>query len=371
MTFFVLMLKNLWRNKTRTLLTLVGIGLGITTIIALGFIADGIKKSSADLAHPGSSDFICSQAKVSDLMLSNIDERDISKVQRFPGVLRAEGFGISVQKALGNPYFIVFGAGEASARFNGVNLVDGRFYRPGANEIVLGNTTAKNKGLDVGSSLSLFGREFKIVGIYKTGSTMQDSGCFADLSLVQQLDDRVGKVSAIAVKVKPGVDPTSVAKSLESRYSKTFATIATANDMSKVDQGVTITQGASWAVSLLAIIIGGIGVMNTMIITVYERTREIGVLKALGWRNWKIIEMVLGEAVLISLAAVLLGSIVGIALVKLLYLAPVMRSMVTPAYSLGLWVRATIIAVTVALLGGFYPAFRAARFSPVEALRYE
>jgi putative ABC transport system permease protein len=371
MTFLALMMKNLWRNKTRTLLTLAGIGLGITTIITLGFIADGIKKSSSDLAHPGGSDFICAQAKVSDLMLSNIAQGDIKKVERFGGVARAEGFVLSVQKALGNPYFIVFGATERSARFNGVSLEEGRFFRPGTGELVIGRSAAKSNGIAVGSALTLFGRQFPVVGIYRTGSTMQDTACFADLPLVQQLDDRAGRVTAIAVKVKPGVDPQSTAAAIEDRYPGTFATIASAGDMSKVDQGVTMTQGASWAVSLLAIIIGGIGVMNTMIITVYERTREIGVLKALGWRRRKIIEMVLGEAVIISLAAVVIGSVIGIAVVKLLYLAPVMQSMVTPAYSVGLWVRATIIAVTVALVGGFYPAFRAARFSPIEALRHE
>jgi putative ABC transport system permease protein len=126
-----------------------------------------------------------------------------------------------------------------------------------------------------------------------------------------------------------------------------------------------------WAISALAILVGGIGMMNTMIMSVFERTREIGTLRALGWRRRKVLAMVFKE----SLALGLIGVVMGIVLAWLLGLAmqqiPMWGSWLAVILTPGLLAQALIIAVTLGAVGGLYPAWRAANLSPVEALRYE
>ena len=128
---------------------------------------------------------------------------------------------------------------------------------------------------------------------------------------------------------------------------------------------------ASLAVSVLAILIGGIGVTNTMMMSIFERTREIGVLRAVGWKKRRVITMILGESITLCIFSVLIGSLLGIIGARLLMLEPTIGAILEPMFTLETFIRAFLVAFTVGLVGGFYPAYRASKLLPSEALRYE
>jgi putative ABC transport system permease protein len=111
--------------------------------------------------------------------------------------------------------------------------------------------------------------------------------------------------------------------------------------------------------------------MNTMLMAVLERTREIGTLRALGWRRRAILGLILKEALLLGFLGGIIGVFVAFGLVALVQLAPYYREMLTPIWSLEVFVRAFIVALFLGLVGGIYPSLRATRMQPVEALRYE
>jgi putative ABC transport system permease protein len=125
------------------------------------------------------------------------------------------------------------------------------------------------------------------------------------------------------------------------------------------------------SISFLAILVGGVGVLNTMLMAVLERTREIGVLRALGWRRRQVLRMILTEALLLGLLGGFLGILIAFGLVYAFNLIPVYSGMLQSKWDLNIFVRAISVAVSLGLLGGIYPAFRATRLQPVEALRYE
>ncbi|MGB7116511.1 MAG: ABC transporter permease, partial [Anaerolineales bacterium] len=125
------------------------------------------------------------------------------------------------------------------------------------------------------------------------------------------------------------------------------------------------------AISFLAILIGGVGVLNTMLMAVFERTREIGVLRALGWRRRAILSLILKEALLIGLLGGIAGIGTALLMILLLQQVPMVGSYLTPIWDWDVFVRAILIALMLGLLGGLYPAYRATRLQPVEALRYE
>jgi putative ABC transport system permease protein len=124
-------------------------------------------------------------------------------------------------------------------------------------------------------------------------------------------------------------------------------------------------------ISVMAILVGGVGVLNTMLMAVFERTREIGVLRSLGWGRSAILGMILRESLLLGLLGGLAGIGIAFGLIGLASKAPLVGDMFGANWSFDIFARAIGIALALGLLGGLYPAFRATRLEPVEALRYE
>ena len=137
-----------------------------------------------------------------------------------------------------------------------------------------------------------------------------------------------------------------------------------------MDDALGSIETATWAISLLAIIIVGLGVINTMFMSVNERTREIGVLKAVGWKEKRILGMILGESIVLTLMAAVVGIIVAVVGVELLSMF-FLGDSITPVLSLDTILRALGVAFGVGIIGGLYPAYRASKLAPTEALRYE
>jgi putative ABC transport system permease protein len=111
--------------------------------------------------------------------------------------------------------------------------------------------------------------------------------------------------------------------------------------------------------------------LNTMVMSVFERTREIGVLRALGWRKRQIMLLILRESLALSLLGGLVGLLTGIAVIGLLNTLPFLAGFVKARFSVDLFGQALITALVLGAIGGIYPAWRASRLQPVEALRYE
>jgi putative ABC transport system permease protein len=126
-----------------------------------------------------------------------------------------------------------------------------------------------------------------------------------------------------------------------------------------------------WTISVLAIIVGGIGMMNTMLMSVFERTREIGTLRALGWRRKRVLASVLQESLVLALMGVVLGTALSVILSVVMRQIPVWGEALIIIISSNLMIQALLIALGLGAVGGLYPAWRAANLSPVEALRYE
>ncbi|MCL2116354.1 MAG: ABC transporter permease [Methanobrevibacter sp.] len=377
MSFLKILLKNPFRNKSRALLAIIGIGIGIATIVALGAITGGLTQTMDDTLHAGGADFSI-LSKESDSVgtpygTATLDEEWIDKIKDFDGVKSVEGVYLGMVP-IENSYNSMLIGIDPNQDFNlssmSMTLTKGRMIKDDSKELLAGKLAMENFNKSVGDTITVMDQEFTIVGLYESGDPARDSEFIASNKDVQKLVDDEGKISIIYVFVDSGVDVENLVKKIDEKYEENITTVTSIADVEMVAEALDMVNAASWGISLLAILIGGIGIINTMIMAVYERTREIGVLRAVGWKRTRILRMILGESLVLTIAAGTAGSIIGILGIELLAYLNMFGTMI-PVYSIETFTQAFAVAIIVGLIGGFYPAWRASKLPPTEALRYE
>jgi len=367
--FLRLVFKNLLRRKTRSFFTVFGISIGIATIIALGSIVNGMTSGMEGILKAGKADFSVVQRGVSDLALSRVSENRTSEIQALEGVKKTSGVLWTFFAVEHNPYFLVWGMQEEDLAAVGLNVVNGSSFSQQC-ELIIGEAASKEHHKSVGDRIVLREEEFNITGIFETSSILQAKGAAVSLQKLQEMEKQEGYVTLIYVELEEGANIEEISEKIEEEFPN-LITIKSTTELSNVDKGLEVMDAASLAVSFLAILIGAIGVANTMIMSIFERTREIGVLRALGWKRKRILGMVMSESVLLCLLSAPVGSLIGILGVQLLLLHPIVKGILEPIYTMDVFVRAFIVAFAVGLTGGLHPAYRASKLSPAEAMRYE
>jgi len=388
MSFLSLVVKNPFRNKTRSALAIVGIAIGIMVIVALGMVTGGLENSTQSTLKAGAAEITILQTgsnsfgsggTLNESLVTSI--LSINGVKDTAGILRASNTSTttatlnsnSSQGGFGPEGVSITGIDLNKLSLIGIDSVNGTaFSNSSTDEVIIGKTAAQSLNKTVGDTINLYGKDFKVTGTFETGNFITDAGIMMPLSTLQNLTSNKNKVSNILVKVTDNANVTTVSQSIEDAYPNQLTTTTAEATASRINQGLSFIDTASWAISLLAIFIGAVGVINTMIMSVYERTREIGVLKAVGWKDRRILGMILGESIVLTLIAFIVGTVVAVVGVELiLALSPSVGGIIKPSFAYDIFLRAFIVAFLVGVLGGLYPAYRASRLSPTEALRYE
>jgi len=377
MSFISLIFKNPFRNKSRAILAIIGIGIGIATIVVLGAITAGLTSSLEDTLSAGGADFSIlsaeSDATGTPYGTATIDEEWLNKIQNFSGVKNVEGVYIGMIPTENNPYSMVIGI-EPTNDFDmnsmKMTITKGRMIKDNSKELLIGKLTSEDLNKTVGDTVTLKNEKFTIVGIFESGDPNQDNSMISSIKDVQRLVDDPGKISIIYVNIETGTNIDDLTKKIDDKYGDNLTTVTSISDIKMVAQSLDMVNVFSWGISLLAIIIGGIGIINTMIMSVYERTREIGVLKAVGWKSRRILGMILGESLVLTITAGIIGTVIGVIGMELLVMLNVFGGM-NPVYTIEIFIQAFAVVIIVGLIGGLYPAWRASRLPPTEALRYE
>jgi putative ABC transport system permease protein len=172
----------------------------------------------------------------------------------------------------------------------------------------------------------------------------------------------------VAVSVEPGLPARTVATRVEQRFPGTVAVYEPSQAI-KVDTSSRLIVDTGWIISLLALIVGGIGVTNTMAMSVFERVAEIGILRAVGWRTWRIAVLIVSEAIAICLLALGVGLALGVLAAHEFSDHTSTSGLVRPDFTGGVFAWGLAFALGVALLGAAYPTWRAVRLTPIAALR--
>jgi putative ABC transport system permease protein len=356
MSWAGLVWRNLLRRRARTALTAIGVGLGVGLIVALLSITAGVHRTADDLIHVGRADFGLFQQDVSDFTRSNLPERLAAAVERDPGVAQTARIKLLVDHGT-----LVFGLAHDEFAFRRLVLLSGT-----RGTLLAGDHSGKR----VGQRVVVGARRFTVSGIYHSGDRFEDLGLVLPLPVVQAIASTPHEITTIGIVVKLGQNVKAAAHRLEATHPGVVA-VTEPGQAVKVDTSSRLIISTGWIVSLLALIVGGIGVTNTMAMSVFERIREIGILRAVGWPSRRIGGLIVSEALGICALALAVGCGLGVLAANLFVRHSSLSSLITPDFSAGTFAWGLAFALGVGLIGAIYPTWRAVRLAPVDALRHE
>jgi ABC-type antimicrobial peptide transport system permease subunit len=361
--------QSLWQRSGRTFLTLGVIGLTVGAIMALEGMVAGMTASMTEMFSASDVEIMIRQADVSDTSLSVVDDRVIDKIAAMPEVRSASGTvftGIMMPEAGG--FFLVYGFPPNEFAIQRFKVVDGVPINSN-HQIMIGKSMSQSLKKGVGDTLELSGIRYQIVGIYESKIGWEEMGGVMTLRDGQTFTGKPRKSTLVSVKLKNPND----AEMMVERINNEFPGLSASMSSDFADQMPDFRNSNSMigAISFVAILVGGVGVLNAMLMSVFERTREIGVLRALGWRRRSVLGLILREAIMLGLLGGFAGILIAFGLGYLLEHAPMLGAALAPIWSVQTFARAFTVALALSLTGGLYPALRATRLQPIEALRYE
>jgi putative ABC transport system permease protein len=375
--------RNIQRSRVRTTLTVAALMVGVAMVI----MVRGMTESFAgDLktwinAYLGGDIYVTSSVKLrSDL------GRRIESTEGVDAVTPIRYFNVDWRTPAGDTVKLNFMAVDVNAYtevtnfvFSGTQTDTDQAIKRLADEptVFISSVLADKYNLKVGDSVTLRSRsgyrEFEIVGVvvdfYNQGLVVQ--GGWDTMRRYFHIDD----ASTFYVKVKPGVSVSNVQNLIDSEYGKRYHLTLIANDSIRGQVTILMDQAFSMfdVMALISIVVGSLGVVNTLTMSVIERTREIGMLRAIGTTRGQVVKMVLAEAALIGVIGGLLGLGTGVVLARILFIGMTTMSGYSLTFVLppqAIWL-SLVIALVVSQVAAIPPALRAARVRILEAVQYE
>ncbi len=387
-------LRNLSHQKLRTGLTMLGIVIGIGAIVALVSLGGALTNSvDEQFEQLGSKRFIVMPkmnigfgAPSGSIMLKN---RDVNIVKKVKGVEHAIPIlykTIPVEynhepRSLGIMGMPLDEASQFFTDVQGFELAEGRLLKSGErSSVVIGSQVADgvfSKEIRLRSKIEVLGHQVRVVGIMKTiGNTQDDTGIMMDIDFLQEITNSSDEITMIfgSAFSNPEEVAQDINDKLDDIYNNDVFDVQTVEQLAaQINSIFAIISIVFLGIASISLIVAGIGIMNTMLMTVIERTREIGIMKAIGATNKRILIIFLTESAIVGIFGGAIGVILGYLLsagftaAATSFIGIAMKVSLDPLLIGG----AIGFSALVGMVSGTYPAYRASRLDPVDALRYE
>jgi len=400
--YFKIAIKSIARRRVRSWLTTIGIVIGVFLIVSLLSLSQGLKNAVLNQLNMIGKDLIMIMpgdiSNFTSLVSGDeLSDEDIKIIEQTEGVAKVVSIDYTsvVMRYNNQKKTVLLYATDWRRGLDvfkndvGWSLADGRWPAPQKNEIIVGSIVASEMfpSLRVGTEAVIKGRKFIIVGILNSvGSKQDDSMVGIDSNIFASLTgERTGAKQAMA-KLKAGYFPDVVAEKIKSNLNEnrkrqmgqketdsSYTVLTSEKVMSIVGNILGIIQAVIIGFASIAIIVGGIGIMNTMYTSVTERIKEIGIMKAIGAKNKTITTIFLIESGIFGMLGGLGGTLLGVLLAKAIEI----YFQVHPLFYIKADVSPQLILFSltfsflVGCISGYFPARSAAKLKPVDALRYE
>jgi putative ABC transport system permease protein len=393
--YFEFAFKSLSLQKARAALTLLGMVIGIAVIVALislgsgmrATISDNLEKVGADRINIFPSGLFGSFSGPPQESVP-FSDKELAEVERVPGVKDVQPyfFRSGEVKFRNEVVFVNIGGGTAEVLeiySSFYNLKEGRYVKDLDDKAVnIGFRLAEDTfetDIRVGDFIEVNDKKFEVVGIFtEIGNQQDDTTVYIPIKTAQNLFDASGEISMMIATAQDERKVKITAQRIEDRLKKLrggkdFEVATTEDFADQINQVLGILTFVLGGIASISIVVGGVIIMNTMLMSVFERTQEIGVLKATGAKRNTILLIFLTEAGLVGLVGGILGFVFGAALSLIIdaigtaYVGSMFQTKITPELLVG----AILFSFIVGALSGLYPAWQASKLVPVDALRYE
>ncbi len=401
--YFSYAFKNLRYRKVRTWLTMVGIVIGIAAVVSIISLGQGLEDMvtgqfedmGADkiTVMPGSSIFSAGTATIS------LNQKDYDAIKQTKGVEYVTGMlysSVRIEYKDESQYTFVIGLpldSDSKRIFDTMQnfKIDyGRDLKYGDNNVVVvGASVAEDdkifeKGVSIGSKITIEGVDFKVIGVLATlGNEQDDRSVYINIDRSRDIFDNKEDYDLFFVQAKSGFDVSAVADDITEALRKSrdlkegeedFNVQTTEQLQESFGTIFSIVQWFLIGIASISIVVGGIGIMNTMYTSVLERTYDIGIMKAIGAKNSDILMLFVIEAGTLGAVGGIVGMLVGGGFAKIIEIVAknaLPADLLKAHLGVELMVGAVLFAFVVGMASGAFPARQAARMKPVDALRYE
>jgi ABC-type antimicrobial peptide transport system permease subunit len=391
-------------SKLRNFWTVLGVIIGVASVILVVGIGDGIKQQISDQFRQAGNDVITvrpgqlqfngsSNADVLSLlsgvsMTGALTSQDVSTIARTPEVATAVPLSAQTAKVQGDggtyTNGLVIGTSEALPSLLNASLSSGAFigdYSGTGNAVVLGANVAAalfNEDVPLGLSMTIGGQSFVVAGIFNQFPDIplsQDAefnnAVFIDYGMAQNLSNNAASTYEILARSSNLSQTTNVARAISQRLNAAhggqneFSVVVQNQDINNSNPTLNLLTKLIASVAAISLLVGGIGIMNVMLVSVAERMHEIGIRKAIGATDRQILSQFMVEATMLSLA----GGVIGIIISFVVDLALRLLTDVAPSISWQIVLLSLGVSLCIGITFGSIPAFKAARKDPIDALR--
>ncbi len=361
---------NLRRHRWRAFIGIAGIAFGVAAMLTiLAIVTGAIGMFQRILASD--SHYLVFERNVSDLFFSSVTREQVALIRARPEVAAAHPVLFGIVSAPDHPVITCFGVERDDPRLAKAEWRAGRREDFGVREgeIFLGSRAAEFLRAATGDTIAIGRGTFRVGGVFKTENGFEDGGVFLPLDVAQAFFSRGSAASVVLVQLRDENRGAEFKRALEAQEP---GVIALENrEFNASYNSFKILNFTAWAVGICAFCLGGLGVANTMLLSVFTRIREIAVLRVCGFSRSQVAGLIFGEAAALAAAGVVSGFAIGYALLAVLQRVPrfqgYVQAVIDPLVLSGIVVTAFVTAAG----GAIYPARFASRIEPAEALRYE
>jgi putative ABC transport system permease protein len=381
---FKLALRNTLRRGKKSWITVIGVFIGIAAVVSLVSLGQGLEAAISQEFQGLGADNVFVNGNIDDSTLETV--RDIRGVEQAGGIYQ-ETQQVDFQGETVSLTFAGIELSRAEMIFNsqGWEVEEGRRLRDvdtGSAMLGTGSRDSFDDPPGIRSQLGVGDRRFRVIGFFTAGDPQFQSSVITGLDTAREVLGADNELSRIVVQVQPGFTQEEVVANIEEELrdergleeGEEDFDVSTPQDIQEsLTSIIGIVQGIVVGLASIALLVGGVGIMNTMYMSINERTQEIGVLKAIGASKRQIRLLFLMEAGLIGFIGGVIGVAIGVLVSEIAVFATAdLGSLrIARGYSLSLLIGALGFSTLIGLVSGYIPARRASQLQPADALRYE
>ncbi len=370
MIFLKLIVTNLRRHRIRSFISVAGIAFSVAAMLTIVTILQGAVGMFSGILS-SDSQIIVFERNVSDLFFSNVPAAAARDMAGWSMVQHADPVLFGIVSSENQPIITCFGVTAGDARIRKAVWLKGDRgdFAKHADDVVLGERAAEFLKAKLGMPVQIGHGSFHVIGIVKTSNGFEDGGVFMPLSSAQTFFHKQGYSSVVTIKLRNKDD----AAAFKSRIASRYADLVGLEDaeFSRSYSQFKILKATAWAVGGCGLLLGGLGVANTMIMSVFTRIREIAILRVSGFSDAQIAGIIFGESSLVSILGAVSGLLIGICFLFTLKLVPALHGYIDVTLEPAVLLIVIVLALATGLAGALYPALYAMRIRAVEALRFE